>query len=90
MHDIFTEQELPYALGIWIAFAYAGPALGPALAAYPTEVHGWQFPMWFVAYGSVPACLLLLILPETYLPKIQEESRDQNGSNTAQKTTIRQ
>ena len=70
MHDIFTEQELPYALGIWIAFAYAGPALGPALAAYPTEVHGWQFPMWFVAYGSVPACLLLLILPETYLPKI--------------------
>ncbi|KAJ8602912.1 hypothetical protein MRB53_042296 [Persea americana] len=33
MHDVFTEQELPYALGVWIAFAYAGPALGPAIAA---------------------------------------------------------
>ncbi|KAF1819484.1 MFS general substrate transporter [Dissoconium aciculare CBS 342.82] len=70
MHDIFTEQELPYALGIWIAFAYAGPALGPALAAKATEVYGWQFPMWFIAYGSVLACVVLLVLPETYLPKI--------------------
>nr|POF02991.1 caffeine resistance protein 5 [Quercus suber] len=70
MHDIFDEQDLPYALGIWIAFAYAGPALGPAIAAKATEVQGWQFPMWFIAYCSVPACILLVLLPETYLPKI--------------------
>lgn len=70
MHDIFTEQELPYALGVWIAFAYAGPALGPAIAAKTTEIVGWQYPMWFVAYGSVPACILLCLIPETYLPKI--------------------
>lgn len=70
MHDIFNEQELPYALGVWIAFAYAGPALGPAVAAKATEKYGWQFPMWFIAYLSVPACILLVLLPETYLPKI--------------------
>lgn len=70
MHDIFNEQELPYALGIWIAFAYAGPALGPAIAAKATEAYGWQFPMWFIAYCSVPACILLVLIPETYLPKI--------------------
>jgi DHA1 family multidrug resistance protein-like MFS transporter len=81
MHDIFTEQELPYALGIWIAFAYAGPALGPALAAKATEVYGWQFPMWFIAYGSVLACIVILILPETYLPKILHKHASRSGSN---------
>ncbi|QIW95019.1 hypothetical protein AMS68_000537 [Peltaster fructicola] len=70
MHDVFTEQELPYALGVWIAFAYAGPALGPAIAAKATETYGWSYPMWFVAYLSVPAAVLLCLLPETYLPKI--------------------
>lgn len=76
MHDIFDEQELPYALGVWIAFAYAGPALGPAIAAKATEANGWQFPMWFIAYCSVPVCILLCMLPETYLPKIMYK----NGS----------
>lgn len=70
MNDIFDEQELPYALGTWIAFAYAGPALGPAIAAKATEAYGWQFPMWFIAYASVPAAILLVLIPETYLPKI--------------------
>jgi DHA1 family multidrug resistance protein-like MFS transporter len=84
MHDIFTEQELPYALGIWIAFAYAGPALGPALAAKATEIYGWQFPMWFIAYGSVLACIVILILPETYLPKIlHTQSRKTNNPEAA-------
>lgn len=76
MHDIFDEQELPYALGVWIAFAYAGPALGPAVAAKATEVQGWQFPMWFIAWLSIPVCILLYFLPETYLPKIMYK----NGS----------
>jgi DHA1 family multidrug resistance protein-like MFS transporter len=96
MHDLFPESAVPYALTVWISAAYCGPALGPLLAGYVVPEKGWRFGMWEIVYMAGPVCFLVLFLPETYEPTIQQrragtkvceqEHRDLSQSNRKQRT----
>ena len=70
LHDIFEGRWLPMTMSVWVAFAYAGPAIGPVMASYLVEEHGWRISMWeIVPFGAV-SFLALMLLPETYGPKV--------------------
>lgn len=63
--DIYDWEELPFAFTFWVASMYAGPALGPLLAAYAVP-HNWRWPLWEIAIMSAPVFLLATFtLPET-------------------------
>lgn len=71
MHDLFPHSTVPFALSVWIAAAFCGPALGPVLAGYVVPEKGWRLGMWEIAYMAGPVCALLLSLPETHEPTIK-------------------
>lgn len=75
LHDIFEGRHLPLAQSIWVAGAYAGPAIGPIMASYLVEQYGWRISMWEIVACGAAALILLLFLPETYVPKLVHEHR---------------
>ncbi|KAK0477170.1 hypothetical protein EDD18DRAFT_1114823 [Armillaria luteobubalina] len=71
--------HLPYAsirltvLGIWALGAVAGPITGPVIGRFAAQANGWRWPQYELLWISGFALIvLLLLLPETYEPTIQE------------------
>ncbi|KAI2967597.1 hypothetical protein CBS147323_4821 [Aspergillus niger] len=83
MHDLYPESQFPYALALWVAAAYCGPALGPLLTNSLVNNISWKWTMWLLACMSGPVCILLFLLPETYAPTIRYRSSafNTNSSN---------
>ncbi|PYI31745.1 MFS general substrate transporter [Aspergillus indologenus CBS 114.80] len=71
MYDMFDETQYPYALGLWTAAAYCGPALGPLLTDHLVHQLSWHWSIWLIACLSAPVGVLLFVLPETYAPTVQ-------------------
>lgn len=87
LHDIFEGRYLPLSLSVWVAFAYAGPAIGPLMASYLVENQGWRISMWEIVACGALAFVGLLLLPETYAPKVLYTSQQQTkqaGEQTSQ------
>ena len=81
LHDIFEDRYLPLSLSVWVAFAYAGPAIGPAMASYLIEELGWRVTMWEIVICAAVAFTMLLLLPETYMPKILHENNTRHPTS---------
>ncbi|PYI23482.1 MFS general substrate transporter [Aspergillus japonicus CBS 114.51] len=71
MYDMFDETQYPYALGLWTAAAYCGPALGPLLTDHLVHQLSWHWSIWLIACMSAPVGVLLFVLPETYAPTVR-------------------
>lgn len=82
LHDIFEGRHLPLAQSIWVVGAYAGPAIGPVMASYLTDQYGWRISMWEIVACAISALILLLFLPETYMPKLLHEHRKEDPVRT--------
>jgi DHA1 family multidrug resistance protein-like MFS transporter len=70
MHDLFPDLTVPYALAVWIAAAYCGPALGPLMASNLVPTRSWRWGLWEIVWMAVPTLILVILLPETHGPTI--------------------
>lgn len=71
MQDMYSLLKLPYALTVWVASAYCGPALGPLLSGYAVTAKGWRWSLWEIVWISAPILILMyLFVPETSSPNI--------------------
>lgn len=71
MQDMYSLLKLPYALTVWVASAYCGPALGPLLSGYAVTAKGWRWSLWEIVWISAPILILMyLFVPETSTPNI--------------------
>lgn len=64
--DLFSMLKAPYAVSSWAASGFAGPALGPLIAAFAVQESSWRWPMYETLILNVFTFILLLFcLPET-------------------------
>lgn len=71
MQDMYSLLKLPYALTVWVAAAYCGPALGPLLSGYAVTAKGWRWSLWEIVWISAPILVAMFFLvPETSTPNI--------------------
>nr|POE48642.1 putative efflux pump kojt [Quercus suber] len=70
--DIWTAEQIPFGLPFTTFTAYAGPILGPVIAAYTPEI-GFAWADW-ISMILIGAALAIVILgfPETYSPLLLE------------------
>ncbi|KAK7909061.1 MFS general substrate transporter [Apiospora marii] len=70
--DIWTPMQIPFGLPFITFCAYAGPILGPVIAAYTPEI-GFEWADWIstIIIGAA-LVLVLLVQPETYGPLLLE------------------
>ncbi|RYP69055.1 hypothetical protein DL769_005373 [Monosporascus sp. CRB-8-3] len=69
--DLFGFHKVPYALAVWSAGAFAGPALGPVLSGFAVSYSTWRWPMYeLLILGSFSFSVLFFCLPETNADKI--------------------
>ena len=50
MSDMYSERMLPYAMTIWVAAAFGGPALGPLLSGFAVTAEGWRWSFWEILW----------------------------------------
>ncbi|KAE8452965.1 hypothetical protein EG329_012152 [Mollisiaceae sp. DMI_Dod_QoI] len=66
MQDLFNPLYIPYAIAIWAAAAFCGPALGPLLSGFSVAAKGWRWSLWEILWLSGPVFILwFFFLPET-------------------------
>ena len=71
MQDMYSLLKLPYALTVWVAAAYCGPALGPLLSGFAVTANGWRWSLWEIVWISAPILILMYLwVPETSTPNI--------------------
>lgn len=71
MQDMYSLLKLPYAMTVWVASAYLGPALGPLLSGFAVTAKGWRWSLWEILWLSGPILVvMLLFMPETSTPNI--------------------
>lgn len=71
MQDMYSLLNLPYALTVWVAAAYCGPALGPLLSGFAVTAKGWRWSLWEILWIAVPILVLMFFfVPETSTPNI--------------------
>lgn len=71
MQDMYSLLHLPYALTLWVAAAYCGPALGPLLSGYAVMAKGWRWSLWEIVWIAAPVFVIMFIcVPETSSPNI--------------------
>lgn len=71
MQDMYSLLNLPYALTVWVAAAYCGPALGPLLSGYAVTAKDWRWSLWEIVWISGPVLIsMFLLVPETSTPNI--------------------
>lgn len=64
--DLYSMLKVPYALAAWTAGAFAGPSLGPLIAAFAVTESTWRWPMYEMLIVAVFTFVLLVFcLPET-------------------------
>ena len=50
MSDMYSERMLPYAMTVWVAAAFGGPALGPLLSGFAVTAEGWRWSFWEILW----------------------------------------
>lgn len=71
MQDMYSLLKLPYAITVWVAAAYCGPALGPLLSGFAVTAKGWRWSLWEILWIAGPVFILMfLFVPETSTPNI--------------------
>ncbi|MCJ1393951.1 hypothetical protein MMC18_006828 [Xylographa bjoerkii] len=66
MQDMYSLLYLPYAVSLWVSFAFAAPALGPTISSFAVVVEGWRWSFWEILLMSGPIFILwAFCLPET-------------------------
>ncbi|KAF8855471.1 MFS general substrate transporter [Acephala macrosclerotiorum] len=66
MQDLFHPFYIPYAIAVWAAAAFCGPALGPLLSGFSVAAKGWRWSLWEILWLSGPVFILwFFFLPET-------------------------
>ena len=66
LQDIYSLIKLPYAIAVWAAAAFCGPALGPVLSGYATQAKGWRWAFWEIVWIAGPVFVAWFIsMPET-------------------------
>ncbi|KAK4495584.1 hypothetical protein PRZ48_012852 [Zasmidium cellare] len=64
--DMFSAENMPYAIALWAAAATCGPGLGPVVAGFAVQAKGWRWSAWELLWLAAPVLILLLLfLPET-------------------------
>ncbi|KAJ5726816.1 hypothetical protein N7493_005843 [Penicillium malachiteum] len=65
--DIYDSEASQYALVLWVACIYCGPALGPLFASRTISLQqNWRWPFWQIVLMAGPFLLILVcLLPET-------------------------
>ncbi|KAG6354279.1 hypothetical protein INS49_004884 [Diaporthe citri] len=64
--DLFSMVKGAYAVSAWSASGFAGPALGPMIAAFAVAESTWRWPMYeTLILNGFTFTLLLFFLPET-------------------------
>lgn len=90
MHDLFPDMKVPYALAVWIAAAYCGPALGPLISGYLVPGEGWRLGMWEIVWMTAPTLVLVLLLPETHEPTIRARAAHKKSRSSQELRAFRQ
>lgn len=71
VQDMYSLLKLPYALTVWVAAAYCGPALGPLLSGFAVPAKGWRWSLWEIVWIAGPVFVAMFIcVPETSTPNI--------------------
>lgn len=71
MSDMYSLLKLPYAMTLWVASAFCGPALGPLLSGFAVTAKGWRWSLWEILWLSAPVLILMfLFMPETSTPNL--------------------
>ena len=71
MQDMYSLLRLPYAITVWVAAAYCGPALGPLLSGFAVTAKGWRWSLWEIVWIAAPVFIVMfLLVPETSAPNI--------------------
>lgn len=71
MQDMYSLLHLPYAMIVWVAAAYCGPALGPLLSGFAVTAKGWRWSLWEIVWIAGPVLVAMFIMmPETSTPNI--------------------
>ncbi|MCJ1400301.1 hypothetical protein MMC11_003506 [Xylographa trunciseda] len=66
MQDMYSLLYLPYAVSLWVSFAFAAPALGPTISTFAVVAESWRWSFWETLWMSGPIFLLwIFCLPET-------------------------
>lgn len=71
MQDMYSLLKLPYAMTMWVAAAYCGPALGPLLSGFAVMAKGWRWSLWEIVWIAGPVLIgMFIMMPETSTPNI--------------------
>jgi len=66
LQDIYSLIKLPYAIAVWAAAAFCGPALGPVLSGFATQAKGWRWAFWEIVWIAGPIFIAWFVsMPET-------------------------
>ncbi|MCJ1431851.1 hypothetical protein MMC27_001206 [Xylographa pallens] len=66
MQDMYSLLYLPYAVSLWVSFAFAAPALGPTISSFAVVAESWRWSFWEILWMSGPVFIMwAFCLPET-------------------------
>ncbi|KAM7219517.1 Major facilitator superfamily domain containing protein [Rhypophila decipiens] len=86
--DIMPREERGRAVSIWAVGTIMGPAIGPVIGGWLTDMVGWRWMFWIISIViAIVSTLAFLILKETYAPVLLSRKaallRQSNGNNPA-------
>lgn len=66
MQDMYSLLYLPYPMAMWVASAFAGPAVGPVLSGFTVVAKDFHWAFWIILWTSAPVFVAwFFFLPET-------------------------
>jgi DHA1 family multidrug resistance protein-like MFS transporter len=66
MQDMYSLLYIPYPMALWVASAFAGPAVGPVLSGFTVVAENYHWAFWIILWTSAPVFVAwFFLLPET-------------------------
>lgn len=88
--DVFTPLEQGIALAYFCATGpFMGPSVGPVVGGYIAKAKNWQWTIWLNLMTSGATLILLLFIPESYMPVILKRRALRRGENLPPKLPMR-
>ncbi|KAI0204186.1 MFS general substrate transporter [Astrocystis sublimbata] len=79
-----SRRSVPFAL--FTVASFCGPVLAPILGGILTQYTSWRWNFWLVVIVSAIVYIaVLLVLPETYAPRLLEQRQARQEKSTAPK-----
>ncbi|KIO18170.1 hypothetical protein M407DRAFT_246553 [Tulasnella calospora MUT 4182] len=70
--DLFANEEVLLPMAIYSVSPMIGPVLGPAISGFINQNTHWRWTYWvIVIWAGVELALLVLLVPETYVPTLE-------------------